>query len=138
MGRNFYWSDETQEERQEEREKHWLHIGKSSAGWLFSMHVIPSEDIESWNDWQSVLQASGKIFDDSHNVVTFEELRQIVEDRSAKHPLEFDWSTKEELIAETITYNTKYNLLQTGPKAEHFTKTVFGEGPWKYCNYDFC
>lgn len=28
-----------------------LHIGKSSAGWCFSLHVIPEEGINSLTDW---------------------------------------------------------------------------------------
>jgi len=29
-----------------------LHIGKSSAGWCFGLHVIPEEGINSLEDWQ--------------------------------------------------------------------------------------
>lgn len=29
-----------------------LHIGKSSAGWVFALHVIPDEGINSLEDWE--------------------------------------------------------------------------------------
>ena len=30
-----------------------LHIGKSSGGWCFSLHVIPSEGLNSLDEWES-------------------------------------------------------------------------------------
>lgn len=50
MGTNYYLEEKPPCEscgRPFER----LHIGKSSAGWVFALHVIPGE-IDSLKDWQ--------------------------------------------------------------------------------------
>lgn len=31
-----------------------LHIGKSSGGWAFALHVIPEDDINSLDDWRNL------------------------------------------------------------------------------------
>lgn len=36
-----------------------LHIGKSSAGWCFSLHVIPEEGINGLDDWKSRFDEPG-------------------------------------------------------------------------------
>ncbi len=36
-----------------------LHIGKSSAGWCFSLHVIPESGINSLDDWRKRWTAKG-------------------------------------------------------------------------------
>jgi hypothetical protein len=36
-----------------------LHIGKSSAGWAFALHVIPEDRIESLDDWRALWGAPG-------------------------------------------------------------------------------
>lgn len=35
-----------------------LHIGKSSHGWAFTLHVIPEKGLNNWADWEFVLSAS--------------------------------------------------------------------------------
>jgi hypothetical protein len=32
----------------------YLHIGKSSAGWCFSLHVMPEAGINSLDEWRSL------------------------------------------------------------------------------------
>ena len=55
MGTNFYWIKEEKpacECCKRPYEEKNIHIGKSSAGWCFSLHVDPSEGINSLADWQ--------------------------------------------------------------------------------------
>ena len=52
MGCNFYWIPQdkvcpTCGHNPSER----LHIGKSSAGWVFALHVIPEKGINTLYDW---------------------------------------------------------------------------------------
>jgi hypothetical protein len=36
-----------------------LHIGKSSGGWCFSLHVIPEDGINTLDDWRNLWAAPG-------------------------------------------------------------------------------
>ena len=36
-----------------------LHIGKSSGGWCFSLHVMPEDHINSLDDWRALWTAPG-------------------------------------------------------------------------------
>lgn len=43
-----------------------LHIGKSSGGWCFSLHVIPEEGINSLADWQKRWSLPGFVIRDEY------------------------------------------------------------------------
>ena len=49
-----------------------LHIGKSSAGWVFALHVIPELGLNTLNDWEKRWTGSqaGVIKDEYGSVVT--------------------------------------------------------------------
>jgi hypothetical protein len=52
MGTNFYLQEKppcSECKREFER----LHIGKSSGGWCFSLHVIPELGINNLSDWEN-------------------------------------------------------------------------------------
>lgn len=42
------------------------HIGKSSAGWCFSLHVIPEDGINTLNDWRREWSAEGVTIEDEY------------------------------------------------------------------------
>ncbi len=46
MGTNYYAKGNKEE----------LHIGKSSVGWCFSLHVIPEREINDLIDWLNLLE----------------------------------------------------------------------------------
>jgi len=48
-----------------------LHVGKSSAGWCFSLHTIPEEGINSLEDWKI-------IFNDNNNAHIEDEYKRMV------------------------------------------------------------
>jgi hypothetical protein len=54
-----------------------IHIGKSSAGWTFSLHIIPSVGLNSWKDWKRRLKSS-VIKDEYGNVITLKELDALI------------------------------------------------------------
>ena len=58
------------------------HIGKSSAGWVFALHVYPEEGIKTLKDWKPLL-ASGTVRDEYGRVVTLLEMFSIILDRSS-------------------------------------------------------
>jgi len=54
MGTNYYWVKEDttcQHCGRRDPDEVRLHIGKSSAGWCFGLHVDPSIGIKSLDDW---------------------------------------------------------------------------------------
>lgn len=66
------------------------HIGKSSGGWCFSLHVYPDEGIHDLKDWISLF-FSGKymIFDEDGEKVSPEVMMKIITEREwpyAKDP----------------------------------------------------
>lgn len=59
------------------------HIGKSSAGWCFALHV--TEDVKSLEDWQARWSAPGaKIVNEYGDTITPAEMLSAITDRS--HP----------------------------------------------------
>jgi hypothetical protein len=42
------------------------HIGKSSAGWCFSLHVIPEEGINDLDDWKKLWNKEGTYIQDEY------------------------------------------------------------------------
>lgn len=53
------------------------HIGKSSAGWCFSLHVYPEEGINTLQDWKKYLQGKTIVNEYGENV-SFERLIQTI------------------------------------------------------------
>jgi len=58
-----------------------LHIGKSSAGWHFSLHIKPEIGINDLESWKTQF-ALGKIFDEYGDEVSIEEMLNIITNRS--------------------------------------------------------
>lgn len=64
-------------------EEETLHIGKSSGGWCFSLHVIPEEGINDLEDWQKLLSSGDwKIEDEYGRAVSYEKLMSVITERS--------------------------------------------------------
>lgn len=95
MGTNYYmvkgeWLPETDWGhplygllREESGRPAQIHIGKSSGGWCFSLHVMPEQGVRNLADWKALvdrLLANGwRIEDEYRDAVTPEELWGIVE-----------------------------------------------------------
>lgn len=59
-----------------------LHIGKSSGGWVFSLHVIPEKGITTLDDWKERLQKDGvTIWDEYGTQKSYEELMDVITNR---------------------------------------------------------
>ena len=60
-----------------------LHIGKSSAGWCFSLHVYPELGLTDWPEWEEYLaKVTSVVRDEYGEAVTLEGLRQRVTERA--------------------------------------------------------
>lgn len=62
-----------------------LHIGKSSAGWCFSLHVIPERGLNSLADWLNRFEI-GEIRDEYGHSVTPTEMFDVITVRQGR-----DW-----------------------------------------------
>ena len=81
MGTNYYVSD------QEPcahcgRPYDELHIGKSSAGWCFSLHEIPERGLTDWPEWRAFLNDRPHIRDEYGRSLTLDELEQVITNRT--------------------------------------------------------
>lgn len=62
-----------------------LHIGKSAAGWCFSLHVIPEEGLNSLADWEARWSKHGaRIVDEYGEEVSPEAMRRCVAERGVE------------------------------------------------------
>lgn len=60
-----------------------LHIGKSSMGWVFSLHIIPELGIHDLADWARRWSQIGWIIEDEYGrVVAPEEMMKIIAERA--------------------------------------------------------
>ena len=83
MGTNYYWIKEDTTcphcgRRDHDEES--VHIGKSSAGWCFSLHVDPSIGIESLDDWIEMFK-TGFIEDEYGDRISVEDMMSEIVDR---------------------------------------------------------
>ena len=123
-----------------------VHIGKSSMGWRFSLHVIPELDLNNLEDWKRYL-VGRKIVDEYGSRITRKSLLETITKRSGnvgKGPPPFknilsrsetsrhrSW---EEFAASThATIDHKHGLLQHLPEYA----VGFGDGPWDHIEGEF-
>ena len=101
-----------------------IHIGKSSGGWCFSLHVDPFKNINSLADWQTLWNETvlggidGKvkhknvIYNEYNEVVKPEEMMNIITNRGDP---DRDWN-----VPPTLHYTSwedfhKHNYSEAGP-----------------------
>jgi len=81
MGTNYYvYYDRCSTCGRGEKE---LHIGKSSVGWVFSLHVIPEKDLNNLDDWKKFLYGK-QIHNEYGDKIEFYELIDKITKRN--HP----------------------------------------------------
>jgi len=111
-----------------------IHIGKSSAGWVFSLRVHEDKGILSLYDWLPViLNPQNVIRDEYGRHITAHEMLETITVRRRKEPVQWnvsDWSLNQ---AEPGPNN-----LVRGKQSSDYGRTrTHGEGTWDYCNYEF-
>jgi len=80
MGTNFYACKNVCEYCGIEESQ--SHIGKSSMGWCFSLHVIPEEGINTLGDWKTYLSKENVIIkNECDDIITFEQMIDYIENR---------------------------------------------------------
>ena len=98
-----------------------LHIGKSSAGWCFSLHVIPERGLNDLNDWIDFLKHK-RIFNEYGEEISRERLLNLIIERS--HPGGIDLTE----YLDKYTERGQNNLLRSRIDGIHCIG--HGEGTW--------
>jgi hypothetical protein len=139
MGTNYYWYPASRvdtclhcgQEKIVEIEKR--HIGKSSGGWTFALHVYPENSIKTLLDWiREWFTKKGDILDEYGNRVIVIQMLQVIIDRG---------NCNNERIQSKEWYRENHAI--KGPKglARRTGDWVVGygehEGTWDCCIGDF-
>lgn len=105
-----------------------LHIGKSSPGWCFQLHVIPEEGLNDWEDWHDYIRRSydHQIVNEEGRDISTAELWYIVTQRRAKQrPTNVSWHLAE------LGPNNLLRSREEGPCIGH------GSGTWDLISGEF-
>lgn len=87
-----------------------LHIGKSSGGWCFSLHVMPERDINDLDDWLPLLN-TGQIVNEYGDAVTIPEMLDVIRNRHWAGWEQRNWS----LSYRDEAHFHERNLSERGP-----------------------
>ena len=136
MGTNFYWKSTACETCGHSAES--VHIGKSSAGWCFGVHVYPEnpELPQSWDAWKDRFALlPGVIEDEYGDVIVPDEMLQRVEQRSWKPFDEHRWGhwyyeSEADFHAKNKSERGPNGLLRHQIDGRHCIG--HGEGTWDY------
>jgi hypothetical protein len=82
MGTNYYVMDKPCETCGRSGEE--LHVGKSSAGWCFSLHVWPEKGLNTLGDWIAFWRDGKIIRDEYGEEVSEKEMLQTITERSGR------------------------------------------------------
>lgn len=90
MGTNYYLLEDPCEHCGRTDTK--LHIGKSSIGWTFGLHVDPVEGLNSLDDWkQRWNRPNARIVDEYGDILTPEDMLDLIIDRGRPDPVSPDF-----------------------------------------------
>lgn len=62
-----------------------LHIGKSSVGWVFALHIYPEKKINTIEDWKAILLSGKQIQNEYGDILLPEIMISIIENRKSQH-----------------------------------------------------
>jgi len=138
MGTNYYM--ETEPCPHCGRSDEPVHIGKSSAGWCFALHVHPERNINSLADWQAEWAKPGvRIVDEYETALSPVEMERVITVR------EFgDWPKDEPptMYGSWKEFHRE-NRTEPGPNGllrrahDHWGRVGAGEGTWDLLEGDF-
>ena len=117
------------------------HIGKSSGGWCFSLHVYPEEGINNLDDWKKLFAKPNiAILNEYDEEVSVEEMLTIITKRKWRPRDEFPnpfyrCATWEEFHRRNYSQDGPNNLLRHQILKDHCIG--HGEGTYDYIVGDF-
>lgn len=101
------------------------HIGKSSGGWHFALHVEPEDDIATLDDWKALFaQPDSKIFDEYGKEITVDEMLKIITERSWQRKNDWPKEQYEQNHAQPGINGLVRHKIEPGHCVSH------GEGTW--------
>jgi len=119
------------------------HIGKSSGGWCFSLHVYPEEGINNLEDWKTLFRdPKSKIVDEYGQPEIMSSMLTIIENRhwmprgdKPPYAMGIGENTWEEFHRKNHSFDGPNNLLRHQILDGHCIG--HGEGTWDYIIGDF-
>ena len=129
MGTNYYWHEDICPHCKRTSEP--IHIGKSSGGWCFALHILPELGITTLEDWQAKWK-TGVILDEYNSTISPDEMLQTITNRS--------WNG--DVVKDRIWWDS--NKAEPGPnnlarsKVDGRRCVGHGEGTWDYFEGEFC
>ena len=97
-----------------------LHVGKSSYGWYFSLHVIPERGINTLRDWLPILQ-NGVIHNEYGETISYENMLRTI--KRDEDPEVGSWGIKPDINKENthIEYSANsYSITYVGECGLHY------------------
>lgn len=134
MGTNYYLRlDVCPHCNRAERE---LHIGKSSAGWVFALRVHPFDDINTLDDWKPLFtNERNRIFNEYGDIVSVDDLIKNITNRSWTHKREhYGYKSMEDMLERNYAIEGPNGLMRR--KISHGC-IGHGGGTWDYMDCDF-
>jgi hypothetical protein len=138
MGCNYYAKLDVCPHCGRADEENTLHIGKSSGGWVFSLHV--DTELTSLQDWIKFLLAEPvQIVDEYGREVTFQELMNVIRDRTwDRVPVEYPnkwYKSEQEFLDKNQAEWGPNGLLRSRVDGSHCVG--HGEGTWDLIRGEF-
>ena len=114
-------------------EKLYYHIGKSSAGWYFALHIDPSKNLNSFTDWVAFLSsAEGVIKNEYRDEISLKQMLSIITNRRGyKKP----FSKNAEWYNINNAEPAEYNLVRARIDGQFCVG--HGDGTFDYMQGDF-
>lgn len=138
MGTNYYLHTEEKPPCNEcgrGYESEPRHIGKSSCGWVFSLHIYPEEGIHDLPDWERLWSAPNTyILDEYGTRTSVEKMRAVITERRHKeawNKAPFMYNSWEEFHQQNGSMQGPHGLLRARRAMKH------GEGTWDCHDGDF-
>lgn len=141
MGMNYYTRTNicTHCNRYDEK-----HIGKSSFGWCFALHVIPEENINSLDDWKTLFNQEGlAIYNEDGRLISVTEMLETITNRSRLTRDNFSEQNNVPFPYKSWFDFYHENYAEPGPnglvrhKIMHGFCIGHGDGPWDLITGEF-
>jgi hypothetical protein len=112
-----------------------IHIGKSSGGWCFSLHVVPEFGINTYEDWvRMFIDPDRIIIDEYREVVSFVDMIRIITARGRSSARVWD----DEFMQKNYAAPGPNGLYRHSLDHERQYGCVgHGEGTWDYITGEF-
>lgn len=135
MGMNYYWHN-----NKKEFSSLVIHIGKSSYGWHFQLHVYPELNLITLEDWKYLFdKKSSCIKNEDGTIFSKEDMIQIISKRLSKRDTKEFWhpfySSEKEFFNKNYAEYGYNGLIRS--KIDNIHCIGHGDGTWDYIVGDF-